>query len=446
MNHPLPAFPAIDIFPWDDNFNTGLGEIDEQHKKLVDLLNALASHVAFRTDTLQLDAIFGELAAYAEYHFTSEEAIWNRHLSAEDMNETHRQIHRDFVATVTRLQEQRHSRSLDELAEDALGFLARWLAAHILESDRHMAYIVLAVREGLSMEAAKARAVAQMSGATRVLINIILSIYDTLSSNTLHLMRELAERKRREGELIQARLKVETANLAKSQFLANMSHEVRNPLNTIAGMAQLLRQGPVSEEEREAYADAILDASRQLLALHENLLNLANVETGLLAVEAGMFDPTLLLREIRDEYELIAAGKGLSLSLRVENGIAPRYRSDSQRIRQMLRNLMSNAIKFTRQGGIEMALREIRGEGMRTLLEFAVSDTGIGVAPDKQHLLFQPFSQLDASMTRAYEGSGVGLAVVRGFAELLGGQVGVRSQPGQGATFWFAVQAEPIRT
>ncbi len=187
---------SVDIFPWNDNFDTGLVEVDQQHRKLVQLLNVLASHVAFRSDDLDLNRILDELADYTVYHFRTEEAIWHQYL-AEDAYETgHKATHESFVQTLRQLKNHQASESLEHVVEEALAFLARWLASHILETDRHMAYVVHALRAGLPLAAAKQRGAEQMSGATRALIDIILSIYGTLSSNTLNLMRQLAEHKR----------------------------------------------------------------------------------------------------------------------------------------------------------------------------------------------------------------------------------------------------------
>jgi hemerythrin-like metal-binding protein len=192
---------SIDIFPWDNNFNTGLPRVDEQHRKLVQLLNLLASHVAFKSDNFQLSQIFEELADYAVYHFETEEAIWGEHLAGDSSEIEHRATHASFVQKVAQLKADQGSKPLAELIEDTLGFLARWLASHILESDRYMAYASLARQEGMSIDAAKQRAKERMGGATRALIDIILSIYSTLSTNTLNLMRELAEHKQAQDAL-----------------------------------------------------------------------------------------------------------------------------------------------------------------------------------------------------------------------------------------------------
>ena len=208
---------SIDIFPWDDNFNTGLPTVDEQHRKLVALLNALAGHVAFKSEALVLDRLLDELADYTVYHFTSEEAIWREYLSNSEHEVEHRKTHALFVQEVMRLRGELASRPMMDVAEEALGFLARWLASHILESDRYMAYTVLALQAGLPLDAAKARAREQMGGSTRTLIDIILSIYGSLSNNTLRLMRELAEHRQLQSSLQEAKAELEEAtNLLQS--------------------------------------------------------------------------------------------------------------------------------------------------------------------------------------------------------------------------------------
>ena len=196
---------SIDIFPWDDNFNTGLPKVDEQHRKLVQMLNLLASHIAFDAKTGLLSQLFSELADYAVYHFDTEEAIWREYLADDSAEEEHRAIHRSFVQEVSRLRASQESKAIAEVADETLGFLARWLASHILESDRYLAYVVLARKEGVPLDAAKRRAKEQMGGSTRALIDIILSIYSTLSTNTLQLMRELAGHRQDKEELLRAR-------------------------------------------------------------------------------------------------------------------------------------------------------------------------------------------------------------------------------------------------
>jgi diguanylate cyclase (GGDEF)-like protein/hemerythrin-like metal-binding protein/PAS domain S-box-containing protein len=193
---------SIDIFPWDSNFNTGLAKVDEQHRRLVKLLNTLACYVAFRTDIPQLNTIFNELSEYAVYHFQTEEAIWREFLPDDVFEVEHRKAHASFIAEIERLKTGQSSKPKSQVIEDALEFLARWLAFHILESDRYMAYTVSAIKEGMPLNEAKLRAREQMGDSTRILINIILSIYSTLSANSLRLMREVAEHRQARLELV----------------------------------------------------------------------------------------------------------------------------------------------------------------------------------------------------------------------------------------------------
>jgi len=213
----MPTRNAIDIFPWDDNFNTGLPVVDEQHRKLVELLNSLASHVAFKTDEFSLDIILEELIDYTDYHFKTEEAIWHQYFHDDSNESEHLKTHEGFVSAIRRRKMEQERQQSDTGAEDLLDFLVRWLAAHILESDRHMAHMVLAMQQGMELDAAQSYAKEKMGGSNRVMIDIILSIYATLSRNTLYLMRELVEQRRVEKELYTARQNTEKILDAASQ-------------------------------------------------------------------------------------------------------------------------------------------------------------------------------------------------------------------------------------
>ncbi|HAF43632.1 MAG TPA: diguanylate cyclase [Gallionellaceae bacterium] len=190
-----------DIFPWNENFQTGLSVIDEQHRKLVELLNKLASHLAYGVEKPELNMIFGELTEYAQYHFKTEESIWEKYLSADELPIEHARTHQSFVAEVLKLRGKQDEFATEQVIEEIVVFLTHWLAFHILESDKHMAKIVLSVQLGLTLDEAKDKARMEMSGALRVLIETILNMYDTLSTRTLQLMREVAERQRAEDKL-----------------------------------------------------------------------------------------------------------------------------------------------------------------------------------------------------------------------------------------------------
>ena len=192
---------SIDIFPWNENFNTDIPTIDAQHKVLVQILNRLASHVAFKSDIPALNVIFDELTDYAVYHFQTEEAIWSEHLGDDPMDAAHKAIHNSFLSAVIQIQTDESTKPVGVVVEEVLSFLTRWLASHILENDRYLAKLVQAMQSGMALEPAKRHATVQMGGSTKVLIEIILSIYDNLSTNTLQLMRELGERTQAEANL-----------------------------------------------------------------------------------------------------------------------------------------------------------------------------------------------------------------------------------------------------
>ncbi|NNM82949.1 MAG: bacteriohemerythrin [Burkholderiales bacterium] len=187
------------IFPWNDNFDTGIAVIDAQHRKLVDLLNILVSHMTQGTDTPAVDAVFEELTAYVHRHFEDEEAIWRKHLAGDEILKNHEYAHRQFAEDIAGLQGS--GLSQNEVMDEIASFLTHWLAFHILEFDKRMAKVVLGVMQGLSLEEAKAKANEEMSGAMRVLIETILRMYDSLSVRTLELMREISKRQRVEEKL-----------------------------------------------------------------------------------------------------------------------------------------------------------------------------------------------------------------------------------------------------
>lgn len=192
---------SIDIFPWNDNFATGIGRIDEQHRRLVEILNDLATHVAFPSADLGLDVILASLVDYTLYHFATEENIWGEYLTGDPAEAAHRAEHQAFVASVLKAKEASGDRPVEELVQDLLSLLTRWLASHILEKDRYLAKIVLARQAGLDLASAKAKAAAEMRGSASVLVSLVLAIYSSLTANTTHLIREIAERRRVEQEL-----------------------------------------------------------------------------------------------------------------------------------------------------------------------------------------------------------------------------------------------------
>lgn len=232
----------IDIFPWDDNFATGLPKVDEQHRRLVLLLNQLATQIAFDSERIDLDTIFRDLLDYTVYHFDTEEAIWREYLPDDVKEVQHQQSHRNFVEMVYGLIDERRTKESYEVAESTLAFLVRWLASHILETDRHMAYIVRGLQSGLALADAKALAAEQMSGFTRKMMDIILCVYGTLSHNTLRLMRELSRQKATEAELEAARVRAEESlaqHILAKEELARQRRLLKTLIQTVPDLVWL---------------------------------------------------------------------------------------------------------------------------------------------------------------------------------------------------------------
>ena len=244
---------------------------------------------------------------------------------------------------------------------------------------------------------------------------------------------------KRAVELTAARDGAESANLAKSRFLATMSHEIRTPMNAVLGMAQVLMQANISEANRLDYARTIFNSGQTLLALLNDILDLSKIEAGKVDLESIAIAPAQLIHETQTLFTQTAHAKGLSIAAHW-SGAERHYLGDPNRLRQMLSNLMGNAIKFTKQGSIRIEASELACTGQSATLEFSVTDSGIGIAKDKQDLLFQTFSQADSSTTRNYGGTGLGLSIVRTLARAMGGEAGVQSKAGIGSRFWFRVQ------
>ncbi|MCB9648224.1 MAG: response regulator [Deltaproteobacteria bacterium] len=234
----------------------------------------------------------------------------------------------------------------------------------------------------------------------------------------------------------------ERANAAKSAFLANMSHELRTPMNGIIGMASLMSQAPLSEQQGQAVA-VIQDSAELLLSLLNQILDFSKVEAGHLELSLERFDPRSLVEGVLDLLAPPAHTKGLELVGVVDNSVPALCAGDPHRLQQVLMNLVGNAIKFTDAGEVAVSMRRVStADGLRLRVE--VKDTGVGIDPKKQARLFSPFSQVDDSPSRRHAGTGLGLAITRELARLMGGDAGLESAPGVGSTFWVEVVLEPV--
>jgi len=252
------------------------------------------------------------------------------------------------------------------------------------------------------------------------------------------LQRELNRHTQLEQQLRQAKQAAESAMMAKGEFLATMSHEIRTPLNGIVPMLDLLMHAQLAPDHAEMVRTAYT-SSQQMLRIVDDILDYSKLEADKLVLESTGFNLRELLEAVIQLMDRSAQSKGLRLSLNIDPGVRLPVRGDPVRLRQVLSNLVSNAVKFTDRGSITINVRRTGETAAQHQLRFEVHDTGIGIAPEAQGRLFQAFSQADTSTTRLYGGTGLGLAISRRIVELMTGRIGVESEPGRGATFWFEI-------
>jgi signal transduction histidine kinase len=335
---------------------------------------------------------------------------------------------------------ERHEHDLYLIDHDLSEVRGLDLLREALVKERQVPVILLTARQEWEIDDQAMQAEAAdclvKSELTSMLLERSLSHALERQRSRRDLQSRMAELECKNAESTAAVRAAREATELKNRFLANVSHEIRTPMNGVLGMTGLLRESDLSEEQRD-WADTAFFSAECLLTLIDSLLDISKIEAGKLELERANLRPAAVVEDVIKLLSQRACSKGLALTCSICPEAYHHLSGDAVRLRQVLLNLVGNAIKFTERGSVSIAIRVCVSQEDTTTLLFEVLDTGIGLTPEAQARLFQPFAQADGSIHRKYGGSGLGLAISRQLVELMGGQINVESQPGMGSRFWF---------
>lgn len=437
---------ALEIFPWNDNFSTGIEAVDSQHRNLVKLLNTLVGHLAFQSDAPSVDAVFEELKAYSEFHFRYEEQIWCECFKKDLWEEGHKTAHGDFIKQILDLKNNQANKPIDRVVEEIASFLTHWLALHIIESDKRMAKVVLATRSGMSLEQAKERANLEMSGATGVLIDTVMGMYDNLAHRTIQLTREISSRIRSEAALQQTQAELlrlkESAESGQrrslkeiSRFADILAHHLQEPVRLQMVYTSRLRDAlgdHAGPEAREALAMVMQGGERLRLLLRDMEVHLALTNVPWRPRRCD------IARILGETVQNLAGEIGAKKAV-LHCGAMPTARVDPALLADIFSALIKNALMFSHDDEPPVIRIGVETAPHSTDLVFFVQDNGIGIPADMRERAFNIFEKVHPH--RRSLGTGVGLAVVRKIVESAEGRVWIDEPECGGTIVRFSLPA-----
>ncbi|HYH39596.1 MAG TPA: bacteriohemerythrin [Azospirillum sp.] len=434
----------IEIFPWNENFATGIDSIDRQHQRLVELLNTLVGHLAFQLDAPAIEDVLAELKSYSNVHFADEESIWREHFGSDPWMEWHRNAHDDFIQKIVELKENADGRDFERVIEDIVSFLTHWLALHIIESDKRMAKVVLAMPTGVSLERAKELANKEMSGATRVLIDTVMGMYDNLAHRTILLTRE-----------INARIKTEAALRAAQESLARLKEEaeireqralsdIRNFADVIAHHIQesvraqimytsvlkktLAEGNPFSRDVDYAIEQVTKGAERLRLLMRDMEMHMA--------LSGQHWTPTRCrLNDVLDTALRRLSPKIRDKAARIDAGDLPTVAVDVNRMVDVFAALIDNALSFGRPEIPPVVV--VAAAVADDRLTVVIDDNGIGIPEEYRERVFRMFERLAPASHST--GTGIGLSLVKKTMDSIGGTVRLSASDAGGTRVQLSV-------